>query len=65
MDLPYLAFSPEETSDTLPIQLNSAARGVGRHVSGIAVPFDEPRIAHIQRSDGWIEITWNNMSGID
>jgi hypothetical protein len=47
------------------IDLNSAALGVGRHVSGIAVPFDEPRIAHIQRSDGWIEITWNNMSGID
>jgi hypothetical protein len=23
------------------------------------------RIANIQRSDGWIEITWNNMSGID
>jgi hypothetical protein len=34
-------------------------------VSGIADPFDESRIAHIQRSDGWIEITWNNMSGID
>jgi hypothetical protein len=31
----------------------------------IADPFDEFRIAHIQRSDGWIEITWNNMSGID
>jgi hypothetical protein len=38
-----------------------------RHVSGIADPFngyiDEFRIAHVQRSDGWIETTWNNMSG--
>jgi hypothetical protein len=23
---------------------------------------DEFRIAHVQRSDGWIETTWNNMS---
>jgi hypothetical protein len=34
--------------------------------NGIADPFnghiDEFRIAHIQRSDGWIETTWNNMS---
>ena len=39
---------------------------IGRHVSGIADPFnghiDEFRIAHVQRSDGWIETTWNNMS---
>jgi hypothetical protein len=39
---------------------------LGRHVSGIAHPFnghiDEFRIAHVQRSDGWIETTWNNMS---
>jgi hypothetical protein len=45
---------------------NSAALGIGRHVSGIADPFngliDEFRIAHVQRSDGWIETTWNNMS---
>jgi hypothetical protein len=35
-------------------------------VSGIADPFnnriDEFRVSHIQRSDGWIETTWNNMS---
>ena len=35
-------------------------------MSGIADPFsghiDEFRIPHIQRSDGWIETTWNNMS---
>jgi hypothetical protein len=35
-------------------------------VSGIADPFngriDEFCIAHVQRSDGWIETTWNNMS---
>jgi hypothetical protein len=24
--------------------------------------FDEFRVSHIQRSDGWIETTWNNMS---
>jgi hypothetical protein len=34
-------------------------------VSGIADPFnghiDAFRIAHDQRSDGWIAITWNNM----
>jgi hypothetical protein len=36
-------------------------------VSGIADPFnghiDEFRIAHVQRSGGWIETAWNNMSG--
>ena len=35
-------------------------------MSGIADPFnghiDEFRIAHVQRSDGWIATTWNNMS---
>jgi hypothetical protein len=35
-------------------------------VSGIADPFkghvDAFRIAHVQRSDGWIETTWNNIS---
>jgi hypothetical protein len=35
-------------------------------VSGIADSFDrhidEFRIAHVQRSDGWIATTWNNMS---
>ena len=35
-------------------------------MSGVANPFnghiDEFRIAHIQRSGGWIETTWNNMS---
>jgi hypothetical protein len=35
-------------------------------VSRIADPFnghiDEFRIAHVQRSDGWIETTWNSMS---
>jgi hypothetical protein len=58
-----------QMSDTLPIDLNSAALGIGRHVSGMADPFtshiDEFRISHIQRSDGWIGTTWNNMSGID
>jgi hypothetical protein len=52
--------------DTQPIDLNSAALGIGRHVTGQADPFkgriDEFRIAHIQASDGWIETTWNNMS---
>jgi hypothetical protein len=53
-------------SNTLPIDLNSASLGIGWHVSGIADPFnghiDEFRIVHIERSDGWIETTWNNMS---
>jgi hypothetical protein len=53
-------------SNTQPLDLNSAALGIGRHVSGIADPFnghiDEFRIAHIPRSDGWIATTWNNMS---
>jgi hypothetical protein len=35
-------------------------------VRGIADPFtghtDAFRIAHVQRSGGWIETTWNNMS---
>jgi hypothetical protein len=55
-----------QMSDTLPIDVNSAALGIGRHVSGIADPFnghvDEFRISHIQRSDGWIATTWNNTS---
>jgi hypothetical protein len=55
-----------QMSDTQPIDLISAALGLGRHVSGIADPFnghiDEFRIAHVQRSDGWIETTWHNMS---
>jgi hypothetical protein len=53
-------------SDTLPIDLNSAPLGIGRHAAGIADPFnghiDEFRISHLQRSDGWIETTWNNTS---
>ena len=55
-----------QMSDTQPIDLISAALGIGRHVSGTADPFnghiDEFRIAQIQRSDGWIETAWNNMS---
>ena len=38
----------------------------GGDVSGIADPFnghiDDFRIAHVQRSDGWVETTWNIMS---
>jgi len=53
-----------QMSGTLPIDLNSAALGIGRHVSGIADPFnghmDEFRIAHVQRSDGWIATAYNN-----
>jgi hypothetical protein len=55
-----------QMSDALPIDLNSAALGIGRHVSGIADPFnghiDEFPISRIQRSDGWIETIWNNTS---
>jgi hypothetical protein len=55
-----------QMSDTLPIDLNSASLGIGRHVSGIADPFnghiDEFRVAHVQRSDNWIETSCNNMS---
>jgi hypothetical protein len=53
-------------SGTQPIDLNSAPLGIGRHVSGVADPFnghiDEFRISHVQRSDGWIETTYNSMS---
>jgi hypothetical protein len=46
-------------SDTQPLGLNSAALGIGRHVSGTADPFnnriDEFRVSYIQRSDGWID----------
>jgi hypothetical protein len=53
-------------SGTQPTDLDSAALGIGRHVSGIADPvngqIDEFRLAHVQRSDGWIETNWNNMS---
>ena len=45
-------------SDTLPIDLNSASLGIGRHAGRLADPFnghiDEFRIARVQRSDGWI-----------
>ena len=58
-----------QMSDAQPLDLNSNPLGIGRHVSGIADPFngriDEFGIAHVQRSDGWIGTTWNNMSGID
>jgi hypothetical protein len=54
-----------QMSDMLPLDLNADALGVGRHVSGIADPFNGHigafRIAHVQLSDGWIEITWNDM----
>ena len=53
-------------SDTLPIDLKSASLGIGWHAGGVADPFnghiDEFRIAHVQRSDGWIATTWNNLS---
>jgi len=53
-------------SDTQPLDLNSNPFGIVRHVSGIADPFnghiDEFRISHVQRSDSWIQTTWNNMS---
>ena len=39
LGLPRLVFWPEQMSDTLPIDLNSAALGIGRHVTGIADPF--------------------------
>jgi hypothetical protein len=45
-----------EVSNTLPIDLSSAALGIGRHASGIADPFnghiDEFRIAHVQLGPG-------------
>jgi hypothetical protein len=50
-----------QMSDTQPLDLNSNPLGIGRHVSGIADPFnghiDEFRISHVQRLDGWIETT--------
>jgi hypothetical protein len=55
-----------QMSDTAAISLNSNPLGIGRHASGIADPFnghiDEFRISHVQRSDGWIATTWNNLS---
>jgi hypothetical protein len=54
-----------QMSDTSAISLNSNPLGIGRHVTGLADPFnghiDEFRISHIQRSDGWIATTYNNM----
>jgi hypothetical protein len=56
-----------QVSDTQPIDLNAAALRIGRHVSGVANPFnghiDEFRIAQVRRSDGWIENTWSDMRG--
>ena len=46
--------------------LNSNGLGIGWHVSVVADPvkghIDEFPIAHVQCSDGWIEITRRNMS---
>ena len=33
-----------------------------QHIAAANGHIDEFRIAHVQRSDGWTEITWNNMS---
>jgi hypothetical protein len=48
------------------LELKSNPLSIGRHLSGIPDPFnghiDEFRIAYVQRSDGWIETTCNNMS---
>jgi hypothetical protein len=45
-----------QMSDTAAISLNSNPLGIGRHVSGVADPFnghiDEFRISRVQRSDG-------------
>jgi MSHA biogenesis protein MshQ len=53
-------------SDTAAISLNSNPLRSGRHISRVADPLnghiDECRIAHVQRTDGWIETAWNNMS---
>ena len=53
-------------SITQPLDLISNPLGFGGHVGGVADSFnghiDEFRIAHTQRSDGWIETTYNNMS---
>jgi hypothetical protein len=50
----------------LPRRHISDTLAISRHVSGIVDPFDgyidEFRLAHVQRSDGWIETAWNNMS---
>jgi MSHA biogenesis protein MshQ len=55
-----------QMSDTLPIDLNSASLGTGDTQTSVVDPFngyiDEFRITHVERSDGWIETTWNNMS---
>jgi hypothetical protein len=40
-----------QMSDTQPLDLNSAPLGIGRHVSGIADPFNGPyrRVPHLAR----------------
>jgi hypothetical protein len=44
----------------------SSRRAHGIGLSGFPDPFnghiDEFHIAHLQRSDGWIATTWNNIS---
>ena len=54
MGLARLVFSPEQ---------------VPGHVSGIAGPvnghIDEFRTSDVQRSDGWIETSWNNTAGTE
>jgi hypothetical protein len=55
-----------QMSDTLPIDLNSAALGIGRHVSGVADPFNGKyrRVPHLAcPAFRWLDpATWNNMS---
>jgi hypothetical protein len=47
----------------------AAATAASSTLSGIADPsngpIDEFRISPVQRSDGWIQTTWNNMSDPD
>jgi hypothetical protein len=47
-----------QMSDTLPLDLNATTLGIGRrHRRSLQRPHRTFRIAHVQRSDGWIETT--------
>jgi hypothetical protein len=47
---PRVAFSPEQMSDTLPLDLDSNPLGDGRHVSSIADPFNGPSTSSASRT---------------
>jgi hypothetical protein len=48
--------------NTQRLYLNGARVAQASETAAISIHIDEFRISHVQRSDDWIETTWNNMN---